>query len=98
MSLPVILRAAAEADIEEAYSWLEDAQRGIGEAFVGNLRDVFQRMEAAPESCGVVWRDVRAVRVRKFCYVVYYVAFTDRVEVLGVIHGSRHESAWRSRV
>jgi len=41
---------------------------------------------------------VRAARLRKFRYVVYYVVFADRVEVLGVLHGSRDGSVWQSRV
>ena len=51
-----------------------------------------------PEMFGVVWRDVRAVRVRRFQYVVYYFVLSDRVEILAVIHGARDESAWRSRI
>jgi plasmid stabilization system protein ParE len=46
----------------------------------------------------VVWQDVRAARLRKFRYVVYYVVLTDHVEVLAVLHGSRDESTWKSRV
>ena len=33
-----------------------------------------------PEMYGVVWQDVRAARLKKFRYVIYYVAFADRVE------------------
>ncbi len=97
MSLPVILRPAAEADVQEIYDYLEQIRVGIGEQFSHHLRDVLQRIESNPEMFGVVWQDVRAVRVRKFRYVVYYVVFADRVEVLAVIHGSRRESTWQSR-
>jgi len=46
---------------------------------------------------GVVWEDVRAVKLRRFRYVVYYMVLKDRVEVLAVLHGSRDESSWKSR-
>jgi plasmid stabilization system protein ParE len=46
---------------------------------------------------GVVWRNVRAARLRKFTYVVYYRVHDDRVEVLAVMHGSRDASAWQPR-
>jgi hypothetical protein len=42
-------------------------------------------------------QDVRAVRLRRFPFVVYYVVLADRAEVLAVMHGSRDESAWQSR-
>jgi toxin ParE1/3/4 len=97
MSLPVIVRPEAEVDIREIYQYLEQARVGLGEQFKERLREVLQQIESMPELCGVVWQDVRAVRVRRFRYVVYYVVFVDRAEVLAVIHGSRRESAWQSR-
>jgi plasmid stabilization system protein ParE len=45
----------------------------------------------------VVWRNVRAARLRRFSYVVYYRIHADRVEVLAVMHGSRHGSSWWAR-
>lgn len=98
MSLPVILRPAAEADIQLTHDELEQVQAGLGDRFVSRLREVLERIEAMPELYGVVWQDVRAARLRKFRHVLYYVAFADRVEVLAVLHGARDPSAWQSRV
>ena len=98
MSLPVIARPAAEADIQETYDYLEERRAGLGEQFVARLRDVFESIESRPEAPPIVWQDVRAVRVHKFQYVVYYVLFADRVEIMAVIHGARHASTWQSRV
>jgi toxin ParE1/3/4 len=95
MSLSVILRPEAERDLQEIHEFLK--QYGQSESFTNRLRQILLRIEVQPELYGFVWQDVRAVRVRKFLYVVYYVVFTDRVEVLAVLHGSRHESAWQSR-
>jgi plasmid stabilization system protein ParE len=98
MSLPVILRPAADADIQAAHDELEQVQTGLGDRLIARVREVLQRVEAMPEMYGVVWHDVRAARLRKFRHVVYYVCFADRVEVLAVLHGSRDASAWQSRV
>jgi plasmid stabilization system protein ParE len=98
MSLAVIVRPEAEADIRETYDYLEQVRVGLGEQFAIRLRDVLETIESMPEMYGVVWKDVRAVRLRKFQFVVYYVVFADRAEVLAVLHGARHESTWRSRV
>jgi plasmid stabilization system protein ParE len=97
MSLPVILRPAADADIQTTHDYFEQVQTGLGDRFVDRVREVFERIEAMPELYGVVWQDVRAARLRKFRHVVYYVAFADRVEVLAVLHASRDPSAWQSR-
>ena len=98
MSLPVILRPAAEADIQVSHIELEQTRAGLGDRFVARVREVLEGIEAMPEMYAVVWKDVRAARLRKFRHMVYYVVFPDRVEVLAVLHGSRDASAWKSRV
>jgi len=98
MSLPVILRPAADADIQVTHDELERTQAGLGDRFVARVREVLERIEAMPEMYGLVWQDVRGARLKKFRHLVYYVVFADRVEVLAVMHGSREVSAWQSRV
>lgn len=98
MSLPVLLRPAADADIQATHDELEQRQAGLGDRFVARVREVLERVEAMPEMFGLVWQDVRAARLKQFRHVIYYVVFPDRAEVLAVIHGSRDASAWQSRV
>jgi toxin ParE1/3/4 len=98
MSLPVILRPAADADVQATHDELDQSQAGLGARFVARVREVLERIESMPEMYGLVWQDVRAARLRKFRHLVYYVVFADRVEVLAVLHGSRDASAWQSRV
>ncbi len=97
MSPPPILRPEAEADIENSFDQLERIRPGLGKKFLARLREVLARIESFPELYGVVWKDVRAARLKRFRYVVYYVAFPGRVEVLAVLHGARDSSAWQSR-
>ena len=71
MSLQVILRPEAHVDIQVVYDDLERSQAGLGRKFAAQVPDVLDRVEAMPELYGVVWQDVRAVRLRRFRYVVY---------------------------
>jgi plasmid stabilization system protein ParE len=73
MSLPVILRPAAEADIHLIHDELEQSQAGLGDRFVARVREVLERIESMPEMYGLVWQDVRAARLRKFRHMVYCV-------------------------
>ncbi|MBW3596617.1 MAG: type II toxin-antitoxin system RelE/ParE family toxin [Planctomycetes bacterium] len=98
MSLPVILRPSADADIQASYEHLEQIRVGLGDRFVGRVREALERIEATPKMYGVVWQDVRAVRLKKFQHVVYYVVLDDRVEILAVLHGARDASLWQSRL
>lgn len=97
MSAPVILRAPAEEDIQAIRDELEQVRAGLGKRFVARVRDVFERIELMPEMYAIVWQDVRAARLKTFRYLVYYVAFADRVEVMAVLHGSRDATEWQSR-
>jgi plasmid stabilization system protein ParE len=97
MSLPVILRDDAEAEIVATFAALEPVRKGLGKKFLAQVREVLERIENFPEMYGIVWRDVRAARLKKFRHVVYYVAFSDRVEVLAVLHGARNAPTWQSR-
>ncbi len=97
MSLPVILRSEAEADIQEAHDHLEQVRTGLGKKFASRLREVLDQIERMPEMFGVVWTMVRAARLKKFRYVVYYVLLADHVEIVAVLHGSRDPSTWQAR-
>jgi toxin ParE1/3/4 len=94
----VILRPDAETDVRDVHDSLEQIRSGLGKKFVDEVGKILERLESFPRMYGVVWKDVRAVRVKRFRYVIYYVAFSDRIEVLAVMHGARDAAAWRTRV
>ena len=64
MSLAVILRPEAIVDLEVARDMLNAARDGLGQQFITRLREVLERIEAAPELHGLVWQDVRAARLK----------------------------------
>ncbi len=97
MSLPVILRHEAEADVQEARDQLEAVRVGLGTQVLSRVREVLARIEKMPELHGKVWQDVRAARLKQFRYIVYFIVLADRVEVLAVLHGARDPSSWQSR-
>jgi plasmid stabilization system protein ParE len=96
MSLPVVLRALANADVQQIHTELEGLAVGLGDKFLDRLQEVLDRIEAMPELYAEVWMTVRAARLRTFRHVVYYVVLADRAEVMAVMHGSRDSSAWQS--
>lgn len=50
-----------------------------------------------PELHPVVLKGVRRTKLRGFPYLTYYRVLSDRVEVVGVLHGSRDPSVWQDR-
>jgi toxin ParE1/3/4 len=98
MRLPVSLRPLARFDAQQIHAEMEALSAGLGDKFLERLQDILARIESMPEMYATVWGSVRAVRLRRFRHVVYYVVLPDRVEVLAVMHGSRDSSVLQSRV
>ena len=98
MNLAIGLRAEASRDTEEARDYYDDKQSGLGQTFLKRVDEGLARIKFMPKLYGKTWGEVRATRVRKFPYVIYYRILDDRIEVLAVMHGSRDSSAWQSRV
>jgi hypothetical protein len=97
MSLPVVLRPEATKDAVEAIGYFDALRPGLGQAFLIQVQDVLLRISGMPEIHGIVWRNVRAARLRRFTYVVYYRVHADRLEVLAVVQGNRDAAVWQSR-
>ncbi len=97
MSLPVIVRPEAQADLLAARRWYEEQRSGLGEAFVDCVEEVLARIAQMPEFYEVALRGVRRGKMRRFPYVVYYRVLADRIEVIAVLHGSRNPAVWQDR-
>jgi len=98
MSLPVVLRPEAQADLLSARDWYEQQQPGLGDGFTDVVEEMIDRIAAMPELYAVVLNGVRRAKLRRFPYLAYYRVLSDRVEVIGVLHGSRNPSVWQRRV
>ena len=59
MSLPVVLRAEAQDDFDEAFDWYEAQRLGLGTDFAAEIQEVFDHISANPLVHGVVFQDVR---------------------------------------
>ena len=97
MSLPIVLRSEASHDAQEAVEFFEARQTGLGQTFLDRLKVTLGSIRNTPEIYGVAWRNIRAAKLRKFRFVVYYRIHHDRIEVLAIMHGHRDASAWRDR-
>lgn len=92
MSRPLIVRAKAEADVRKIHEYLDATQIGLGDKFAARLRQVFERIESMPESCGCVARRPSSafaeVPVRR---LLHFIRGSHR-GVGGVARGARRSS------
>ena len=97
MTRPLVLRPLAQLDAESSFEEYEGVRIGLGDRFRGRLASCLESIERVPELYGRIWKEVRAVKLKRFRHVVYYIVYDDRVEVFAVIHGAKRTSAWRKR-
>jgi plasmid stabilization system protein ParE len=97
VSRPVVLRAEAETEFDEAFDYYDARRAGLGTEFVSEVQRVFERIAANPLIHQEVFADIRKAVVRRFPYCVFYRPHPDRVEVLSVFHTSRDPSVWQGR-
>lgn len=98
MSLPVVLRQEAEDDLRNAQEWHESQQEGLGFVFATRALAMLENIGESPNLYGIVWEDVRAAKIRRHPYIIYYRVLSDRVETLAIVHGSRDPSVWKERL
>jgi plasmid stabilization system protein ParE len=97
MSLPIVLRAAAQDEASEAARWYEGQRPGLGADSVAELQRVFDVISAHPDRYPVAAGDTREAPLSRFPYCVYYRVGRNRIAVTAVFHTARDPSIWRSR-
>jgi plasmid stabilization system protein ParE len=57
--MDLLLRPAAAADVEEAFSWYERQRPGLGEQFLESVNAGLRDMAAYPLCQAIIFRDTR---------------------------------------
>ena len=93
----VILRPAAEADLQDAYEWYEQREAGLGGEFLRCVDSCVQLIRRHPEIYPIIHGQVRQGMVRRFPYSVMYFTARDSVIVTAVFHAARDPKIWKRR-
>ena len=97
MSLPVVTRPAAAAEIETAYRWYERERKGLGSEFLEALQKMVNAIAENPERFPTVRKDIRRAVLRRFPYSIFYRVVSGHVVVIACFHGKRNPRVWSSR-
>lgn len=98
MSLAIVFRPEAKADVLAAHDWYEQQQSGLRAGYVDALNVLLDRIKTMPRMYAAVLRNARRAKLRTFPYLIYYRVHADRIEVVAVLHGSRDPKRWQERV
>lgn len=79
------LLRGAEADLLEAYVWLEEQRPGLGERFYRTLDFALERLRPHPEMAPVYRGAYRRLVLRPFGFGVFYTIAGDRLMVGAIL-------------
>jgi plasmid stabilization system protein ParE len=71
MTRRVILKPAAEAEMEQAHAWYEQRKAGLGHEFLRCDDGCIASLQRNPEVYPVAHKHVRMALVRRFPYLFY---------------------------
>jgi plasmid stabilization system protein ParE len=97
MNYVLVFRLEARNELDDAYSWYESQQLGLGDNFLEQVEKTLTRICQVPESYPAVYRDVRRSIVRRFPYTIYYRVISSRMIITAVFHGNRDPKSWQAR-
>ncbi len=97
MSLPVLFRPDAVAELAEAWDWYEARREGLGGEFATCVEAAIDRAARTPDVNPCVHGEVRRALVRRFPYGVFYLVEGEALLVLAVAHVRRKPGYWVAR-
>lgn len=97
MSLRLVLRRAAQVELDEAAELDEGQRPGLGVVFVSEVQQVSETISVHPLQYPSANRDVRGALVPRFPYGVYFRVKPDQAVIIAVFHTSREPTIWRGR-
>lgn len=97
MTRPVVFRPQAEHELLEAERWYEGRRPGLGSQFRAALDGTLARIGDQPLTFPVVHGEKRRALVPRFPYALYFALIDEQPVVVGVVHGHRDPTVWKSR-
>jgi len=89
MKWTATIRPRAKADLQQAHDWYKERCPGLGDEFLADLAEAFQRLEASPDLFPLYYRDFRRVLARRFPYKIFFRISGRHLIVFRVLHGAQ---------
>ena len=97
MSLELVIRPEAEADVLEGFRWYNEQLPGLGQEFLVEIDRALESIQSYPEANRKLYREYRRCLMRRFPYSIFYVIHAEKIVVFGILHAARDPRLWRKR-
>jgi toxin ParE1/3/4 len=93
-----IIHPEALAELSCARDFYESRRRGLGFELIQAAERTVEWIERNPEVCAADEWGVRATKMGKYPYAVYFTSTSQEVNILAFAHQSREPYYWRTRL
>lgn len=97
MTRSLVIRAAAEAEMAEAFDWYEARVPGLGSDFLLSVDAALNAIARNPRQYAVIHKNIRRALTRRFPYEVFFIAEKTHIVILAVFHASRNPRDWQEK-
>jgi toxin ParE1/3/4 len=98
MTVRLVFRAVAEADITAAALWYEQRSLGLGTEFLRAVDVTLAEITRMPERFPLVYHESRRALLRRFPYGIYFVVAPKLISVVACMLARRDPRRWEERV
>ncbi|MDF1867528.1 MAG: type II toxin-antitoxin system RelE/ParE family toxin [Saprospiraceae bacterium] len=93
----VIIQPEAEADLDDAFEYLEAQKPTLGFDLLAEVVTILEILEGNPFIFQKVHGEMRRAVTRRFGYNVIFLIKQKEVFILAIMHGSRNPKRWKKR-
>ena len=97
MAFQIKLHEAAEAELWETIDWYDAQKENLGKEFARELERVITSISQIPHAFAKVEGEARKAVLRRFPYIVIFIAKEDTVTISAIFHASRSPKHWMPR-
>jgi plasmid stabilization system protein ParE len=98
VTFKVVIRRDAKSDIDDAHSWYEEQQSGLGSEFLDAVALALTRIAEGPLRFPISEGDARRALVRRFPYSIYFRVRGEDLRVIAVAHQQRNPKLIKRRL
>ena len=82
------------ADLRNATQYYDDISLDIGNQLRDEIKSRIELIASTSEGFATIHNSVRALRLKKFPYVILYRSYADHVQFVGLVLGSSERQHW----
>ena len=97
MSLPLIFRDEALADLDEAYLWYEEQRQGLGVEFIQAIESRLEQIQSNQKQFPRIRFVIRRAIVTRFPYAIFFIEQERFISIIAVMHHARSPRHWQRR-